>query len=217
MDNALCWRVTSFRYWYIIWSLSSVTWFLVTNLLPYSKRHLFQSWIKTSTNHQRLKSYMLWNFMHSNTPVYQQQWPGVMWCHKWPVGCLDLLTLFPGRAGSGRVAGAHQTVLASVPARPVLFLRGAGGASPSQQHLSPSGHRVLRKTGFTFPHTHILLLWALCRQFEKDRWMCLVVAVAGEDVREGMWRVEDVCCSLRFSGGKEPQLLPGCRLLALPR
>lgn len=39
--------------------------------------------------------------------------------------------------------------------------------------------------------------------------MCLVLAVAGEDVREGMWREEDVCCSVEFSGGKEPQLLPG--------
>lgn len=159
---------------------------------------------------------MLWNFMYSNIPVCQQWWPGVMWCHKWPVGCLDLLTLYPGWAGSGWVAGAHHTVLASAFKTCAVPQRG-GGASPSQQHLSPSGHHVPGKTAFTFPHTHVLLLWVLCRQFEKDRWMCLVVPVAGEDVREGMWREEDVCCSVGFSGGKEPQLLPGCRLLALPR
>lgn len=46
--------------------------------------------------------------------------------------------------------------------------------------------------------------------------MCLVMAVAGEDVREGMWREEDVCCSVGFSW-EGATVAPWLGLLALPR
>lgn len=92
-----------------IWSLSSVMYFVVTDLSGFVAifKKTFVLKLYSELRHLRtardwnLTCCMLW-ILHFNTPVCRQWWSGVMWCHKWlVVGCLDLPSPFPWRSWEG--------------------------------------------------------------------------------------------------------------------
>lgn len=132
MDNALWWWVTGFRYLCIIWSLSSVLCIVVTDLSGFVAIFKKTFVLKLYNELRHVRTTRDWNLTCCESSILIPQCAssdGLEWCDA-TSGLWDdawvCLALFPGGAGRGWAAGAHQTVFASACRTWAVHQRGVG-------------------------------------------------------------------------------------------